>query len=311
MDPFSVLCYKYIKHLAPHYEFIHYGRPGSTVDCLHVDITAEGIEGFNKQAGEEIAKRKKPGDLIICFYGTDNKPACDMNPDLITVEPSIGYVPGAVFSPYRVFTSYSQMHMFYGERGMLMNPSWFDEVIPNGFTPSEFTYREDKEDFYLYYGRVCKEKGVDIAIQATERIGARLVIAGPGSLSDIGYSSIPKHVEMLGLCDAEQRRSLMSRTKAVLAPTYYVEPFGNIVIEANLSGTPAITSDWGGFTENVIHGKTGWRCRDFNSFVDALELVLDFVRPIDCYNHGMNYADELIHQRHDLYLRKIIKGTFY
>ena len=310
MDPFSVLCYKYIKHLSSKYTMIHYGLSGSTVDCEHVDIRASNKDDFNAVAGMHIQERKKPGDLIVCFYGGDNKLACDLNPDLTVIEPSIGYLPGAVFAPYRVFTSYSQMHMFYGERGMMMHPSWFDEVIPNAITSKDFNYCESKEDYFLFFGRVCRDKGIDIAIQATERAGKRLVLAGPGNLSDYGYTSVPKHVEVLGLCNADQRRELMSKAAGMIAPTHYVEPFGNMVIEANLSGTPVITTDWGGFTETVIHGKTGFRCRDFNSFVDAIERI-DWILPKECRLHGLQYDDEPIHQRHDMYLQKVIKGSFY
>ncbi len=310
MDPFSVLCYKYIKHLSHSYKMIHYGLPGSTVDCEHVDVVANNKEDFNRLSGQYIQERKNPGDLIVCFYGGDNRGACYLNPDLTVIEPSIGYLPSAVFAPYRVFASYSQQHMFYGERGMIMSPSWFDEVIPNAITAKDFTYNKDKEDFVLYFGRVTHEKGIDIAIQATEKVGKTLIIAGPGDLSEIGYTSTPKHVKALGLCDAAMRKQLMSRASALIAPTHYIEPFGNMVIEANLSGTPVITTDWGGFTETVIHGKTGYRCRDFKSFVEAVERI-DWINSEDCIAHGMNYDDEPIHQRHDIYLQKVIKGSFY
>ena len=131
-----------------------------------------------------------------------------MNPDCKWVEPSIGYRASGVFAPYRAFTSYAQMHMFYGERGMLMNPSWFDVVIPNPFTVDEFEYKEDKEDYFLYFGRVIEEKGIHLAIQATEKLGKKLIIAGPGDLRHLGYNKVPDHVEVFGVADAEQRKQL-------------------------------------------------------------------------------------------------------
>lgn len=233
-----------------------------------------------------------------------------MNPDCIPVEPSIGYRANGIFAPYRVFTSYAQMHMFYGERGMLMNPSWFDEVIPNPFTVSEFEYSDQKEDFFLFFGRVIEEKGIHLAIQATEKIGAKLIVAGPGSLSSLGYKQTPKHVECVGSAGPELRKDLMKRARALLGLTYYVEPFGNMVIEANLSGTPAITTDWGGFTDTVIEGKTGYRIRNFKELVQSLKDV-ENIKPIDCRNHGLNYSDEVVHDRHYEYLLRIKKKSFY
>lgn len=313
VDPFAVHAYKYIKHLSPHFEMVHYGLRGSQVDCEHVDVPA--IDGtstveFNKAAGEAIKQRAEAGDIIVCFYGVDNKLACDMNPECKIVEPSIGYRANGVFAPYRVFTSYAQMHFYYGEKGMLMNPSWFDGVIGNPFTVSEFEYDAEKEDYYLYFGRVCEEKGVHLAIQATEKLGKKLIVAGPGSLHAMGYQTIPKHVEVFGVANAEQRKQLMKKAKALFGLTYYVEPFGNMIIEANLSGTPVITTDWGAFPEIVKEGETGYRVRDFKSLLTAIESI-DKIAPSKCREWGLNFSDEEIHYKHREYLNRVVKSQFY
>jgi glycosyltransferase involved in cell wall biosynthesis len=312
VDPFAVHGFKYIKYLSQHFEMVHYGIPGAQVDCEHVDIptTPTEIKRFNELAGEEIRKRASDGDIIACFFGVDNQLACEMNPNCKTVEPSIGYRANGIFAPYRVFTSYANMHMFYGERGMLMNPSWFDDVIPNPFTVNEFEYCEQKEDYFLYFGRVVEEKGVHLAIQATERLGKKLIIAGPGSLQSLGYSKTPDHVEMFGVANAEQRKELMRKAKCLIGLTHYVEPFGNMVIEANLSGTPSITTDWGGFTETVLEGKTGYRVRDFKSLLTAMDSI-DKIDSCDCRAWGLNFSDEIVHMKHKQYLNKVIKNQFY
>jgi glycosyltransferase involved in cell wall biosynthesis len=240
----------------------------------------------------------------------DNKVACDMNPGCKIVEPSIGYRANGVFAPYRVFTSYANMHYFYGDRDMLMSPSWFDDVIGNPFTVSEFEYSEKKEDYFLYFGRVCEEKGVHLAIQATEKMGKKLVIAGPGSLQALGYDRIPNHVEMFGVANAEQRKQLMKNAKCLFGLTHYVEPFGNMIIEANLSGTPVITTDWGAFPEIVLEGKTGYRVRDFKSLLNAMNLI-DKIDLCDCRSWGLNFSDEVIHMKHKQYLDKVILNSFY
>jgi glycosyltransferase involved in cell wall biosynthesis len=313
VDPFAVHGYKYIKHLKDYFDIVHYGLEGSQVDCEHVDvppIQGTSTTAFNQAAGEEIRKRASDGDIIACFFGVDNKLACEMNLNCKWVEPSIGYRASGVFAPYRVFTSYAQMHFFYGERGMLMNPSWFDEVIPNPFTVDEFDFNDRKDDYFLYFGRVVEEKGIHLAIQATEKLGKKLIIAGPGDLKYLGYNKIPDHVEMFGVANAEQRKQLMKNAKCLLGLTYYVEPFGNMVIEANLSGTPVITTDWGGFAETVIPGKTGFRVRDFKSLLMCMEII-DSVDPNNCRKHGLTYSDEAVHEKHKLYLNKVIKNNFY
>ena len=314
IDPFAVHAYKYIKHLSNHYEIIHYGIEGAQVDCEHVNVP--GMQGsdttaFNKAAGEEISKRKSSDDLIVCFFGVDNKLACDMNSECKVIEPSIGYRSNGVFAPYRVFTSYANMHYFYGERGMLMNPSWFDEVIGNPFTISEFEYSEDKQDYFLFLGRVMEEKGIHLAIQATAKLNKKLIIAGPAQdLQHLGYDKVPDHVELTGYVDAEKRKELLKNAKALLGLTYYVEPFGNMIIEANLSGTPVITTDWGAFPEIVNNGSTGYRIRDFKSLINAMNNI-KYIDPFECRKWGLNFSDETIHEKHYRYIEKVIKNSFY
>jgi glycosyltransferase involved in cell wall biosynthesis len=65
----------------------------------------------------------------------------------------------------------------------------------------------------------------------------------------------------------------MGKARAILAPSRYLEPFGGVAVEAQLMGTPVISSDWGGFSETVEHGKTGFRCRTLSQFVDACGAV--------------------------------------
>jgi glycosyltransferase involved in cell wall biosynthesis len=318
-DPFSIAVIKFVNNMkALGWNCIHYGLIGCEIDCETVicldkiySTRTPCIDQYNRNAAKEIKLRKQPGDMIMCFHGWENQVAAQANSDLPIVEPSIGYETKAVFAPYRVFTSYAQMHMFYGERGMLMNPSWFDSVIPNAFTPSEFEYSEKKKDYILYFGRVIENKGIHIAIQAAEKTGHKLIIAGPGNLADMGYAEVPKHVQEFGVANVEQRRELMRDARAIMGPTYYVEPFGNMVAEGYFSGTPAITTDWGGFTETVVQGVTGYRCREFREFVDAINNI-DKIKPENCRNWAMsNYTEEIVHNKLNDYFKKILEQNFY
>lgn len=332
VDPFPILTYKFINHMMAYgWNCIHYGTVGSEVECEdvvcnselsylppeypgHVNTTTDrgpNTQRFNHNAGIEISKRKRPGDIIICFHGIDNKGACDANPDLKAVEASIGYDNRAVFAPYRVFTSYAHMHMFYGQRDMLMNPSWFDAVIPNAISQHEFEFYDKKEDYFVCLGRVIEKKGIHLAIQATQEAGVKLKIAGPGSLQDLGYKVIPGHVEYLGIVDVDTRKRLLSRARGIIGATYYIEPFGNMVAEALMSGTPAITTDWGGFVDTNIHGLTGYRCRDFRDFVHAIRNI-DKINPLDCLQYAVtHFEDKIVHEQLHRYLQKINDLNFY
>jgi glycosyltransferase involved in cell wall biosynthesis len=318
IDAFSIACWKFIKYMSSYgWNCILYGPAGSEVQCEFVqclddisDNHDNNVASYNLRAGIEINKRKKAGDIIVCFYGHENRGAAEANQDLKAVEPSIGYTHEAVFAPHRIFVSYAHMHIYYGKNNMSLSPSWYDDVIYNPITKDEFEFCDQKDDYYLVFGRVTKLKGIDLAIQATEYMGKKLVIAGHGSLEYMGYDKVPKHVEMIGTCDIEQRKQIMSKAKAILGLTYYVEPFGNMIAEAFMSGTPAITTDWGAFVETV-NPKVGFRCRDFRDVVNAMENI-DSIKHIDCRNHALeNFEDEIIHPQFNNYFKKIVDNNFY
>lgn len=237
-----------------------------TGDLAHATFTTQTIA--------EIAKRLNRGDFLLCFWGLGHSHVARFFENrCIVVEPGIGYSLSSSFdAPYKVFESYAIMHVHYGAR-KISNPSWYDCVIPNYFSPNDFEFREKKEDYFLYLGRIMSDKGLEIAIQLAKDMGFRLLIAGQGNLANIGHNCLPPNIEYVGFADAEKRKSLMAGAKALFLPSYYLEPFGGVTIEAMLSGTPVITTDWGAFPETVLHGITGFRCRTVDHFVFAVRNI--------------------------------------
>ena len=91
------------------------------------------------------------------------------------------------------------------------------------------------------------------------------------------------NVEYAGYVDAAQRLELLRKAKALIHPCRYLEPFGMVLIEALACGTPVITCDWGGPSEIVENGVTGYCCRDMEEFLHAVRHVSD-LNPIQCRN---------------------------
>ena len=277
-----------------------YGSHDWKNNFFKFDMNDHAYTTFFKNAIKEIQKRKQKNDFLLPFWGAGVRPICDAHSDMIVVEPGIGYA-GGHFARWKIFESYAIYHAYCGLKNVgRCNQDWYEAVIPNYFDLDDFSFEEKKDDYFLYLGRVYDGKGVNVAIQATEMAGVKLVIAGQ---KESGYI-LPKHVEYIGYADVETRKKLMCKAKASFLPSMYVEPFGGVQVENLLSGTPTITTDWGCFAENNLHGVTGYRCRTMGDFIQAIKNI-DEIKPINCRKWGENFSLEKVGEMYEKYFQDV------
>lgn len=244
------------------------GVNGTPYQYAYIEAWSPIWQLANARMIKEIAKRKQPRDFLCLIGGASQKSVCDAHPDLMAVEYSIGYKGS--FAAYRVFESHAWRHYTYGMQG-IDDGRFFDEVIPIFYDPAEFPFRSrhTKERFALYAGRLIQRKGLEIACRAAQLAGLPLKIVGHGDTSLVTHGA-----EYLGALDVDARNDVMARAAVALCPTIYIEPFNQVAVEAQLCGTPVVATDWGGFTETIEAGVTGYRARYLGEFVDALRAAL-------------------------------------
>ncbi len=309
----------------------HYGCEGSEVECTeHFTVCTDKIrrsayptnddrtkpyqfsnEQFNSHWNTMCAVKiraniKGPGEFLLCAWGFGHKPIADMVGDCaIAVESGIGYI--GTFARFRVFESAFHQAWTYGKEGR-EDGKWADDtVIPNFFDPADFEYRDfNKGEYLLYLGRIVKRKGVELASDIAKATGHKLVIAGQGKLTDEGMGLSGDHIEFVGYADVEKRRELLAGAKALICPTYYLEPFGGVAVEAAMSGTPVICTDWGGFRETVVEGVTGFRCTTFAEFCRAVERI-ERIQPEECREWAeAHYSCDAITPQYEHYFTRIL-----
>lgn len=308
------------------HEVIHYGHEDSEVMCSeHVSVTDHAVLAkaygehdwrrhqfrhnifdhanvtFCQRVIPEIQRRAQKGDFLLCTWGIGHQSVANSVERLgvIPVEPGIGYSTGH-FARWRAYESHAIRTVVEGSR----NPQdWYSWVIPNYFDPEDFDYTEVKDDYILYLGRVSELKGVTTCVRACELAGRRLVIAGQGSLTDLGYTETPPHVTELGYADRETRRQLMARARGLIIATTYLEPFGGVVVEALLSGTPIITPHFGAFAE-IQTPHTGFLCHSLGDYVQAVSDV-DLIGPARCRERGQDYTLAAVAPRFEAWFQAI------
>ena len=113
----------------------------------------------------------------------------------------------------------------------------------------------EREDFFLVVSRLTASKGIDIAIEAFNKLQLPLRIVGEGRERRHLESLAKGTVTFLGGVDDAELVSLYRLAKAVIVPSE--EDFGLAAAEAVRFGTPVIALRTGGTAEIVEEGRTG------------------------------------------------------
>lgn len=145
-------------------------------------------------------------------------------------------------------------------------------IYPPVSLPSpEYGRGGDKEKYFLIVSRLSAYKKVAEAVEAFNKLGLPLVVAGSGKQEKYLRSIAKDNVKFLGWVSDEKRTELYKNARAFIFPS--VDDFGIAPAEAAAAGVPVIAVRRGGAKEIVEEGKTG-------EFFDAAtpEVIADAVR---------------------------------
>lgn len=262
---------------------------------------SQASEQYMQGLRRELPKRLQANDIVCLTFGAYYSALMDELGIDLFCEYGVGY-PNVV-APFRAYESSYIQNYTYGKFGeKSMRP--YDRVIPNFFDPEylPFADRDQKQDYMLYLGRLIPRKGIFIAARMAEATHTKLLMAGQGSIEVSG-----PWIEYVGWADIKKRAYLMRHAKAVLMPTVYLEPFGGVNVEAQLCGTPVITSNSGAFPETVIQGVTGFRCDTFQQYVDAVSQV-DTLDPKVIRKHAERYLMDNVKWEYQRWFDEMIEG---
>jgi glycosyltransferase involved in cell wall biosynthesis len=134
--------------------------------------------------------------------------------------------------------------------------------------------------YCAFLGRIAPEKAPHLAIDAARKAGMPLVMGAPHWNGDPVYEEFYaremapriswRGLQWPGELDMPSKLAMLQRAEALLMPMGWDEPFGLVMIEAMLVGTPVIAFPRGSAPEIVEDGVTGYLVHDTNAMVAAI-----------------------------------------
>lgn len=162
--------------------------------------------------------------------------------------------------------------------------------IENGVPVTELAAaRHRKRNFAVFLGRICREKGVTIAVEAAKLAQAPLFVAGEVA----GYPAHRDYFEhevrpalderrrFIGPIGFSRKRRLLSAARCLLVPSLAPETSSLVAREALACGTPVVAFPNGALAETIEHGRTGFLVNSVEEMAEAIAAV-DRIDPEDC-----------------------------
>lgn len=151
-------------------------------------------------------------------------------------------------------------------------------IVYNGVDTDAFPFGPKGGDYLVFLGHMIERKGPVEAVAAAKKAGMRLVMAG--RVQD-GYFEAKvrplidgRQIEYVGPVGIEERNELLSGAAALVFASAFAEPFGLVMVEAMVCGTPVVALERCAVPEIVDRGATGYYAADADGLADEIPKAL-------------------------------------
>ena len=213
-------------------------------------------------------RMQEPGEHIVAHtFGDSAASLVPRTTNASHFESHVGY-DRMPFGVPRVYVSEAWRHFMWGKYPNQTGDRRYSWVILPYYDKPDWP-EGPGGDYIAFMGRIVPDKGITtIKAIAEARPDWKFKVAGSG---DLGPFQMPSNVEHMGILPGNERAAFLGGASVQILPTEYIEPCAGSVIEGMLCGTPAVTSSWGGFTETVETGRTGYRAATLQEWIDGID----------------------------------------
>lgn len=148
--------------------------------------------------------------------------------------------------------------------------------VPLFLDTNQFEPKYEPGDYVIYFGRLVKEKGLDVLIRALADTDIKLKIVGDGPDLDklkVQSEKLKVRVEFIGHKNGKELHDLIRGSKFVVLPAVWYENYPMSLLEAGALGKAVVGSRIGGIPEIVHDGENGFLAESGNA-ADFREKIL-------------------------------------
>ena len=191
---------------------------------------------------------------------------------------------------------------------ILKNTLGKNTKITRIYNPIELNNEEfiesSNNEYFLYVGRIDKEKGVDLFCQAITELNKSGIVVGDGNEREKLQKEYP-HIEFTGWKNKIEVKKYMKNARALIFPSRWYETAGLTVLEAQSIGLPCIVSKNTAASEFIEDKKNGFLFENLEDLKDKIKQIDNIkmeTNNIEKFNY-QNYKKNII----ELY-NKILLG---
>ncbi len=130
------------------------------------------------------------------------------------------------------------------------NPDNREERLPDEGNAGRFTeFLASDEPTVVYFGKLIRNKGVQLLLEALEGLDARAVIVGFGDYRRELEAAAPPRTLFTGPLEHRHLVHLLALADVSVVPSIFPEAFGMVAAEAAAAGTPPLVARHSGLAE--------------------------------------------------------------